>query len=190
MGSSWTRARTCVPCTVRQILNHCTTREVPVIIFLTFKSPFLIFWNIPFYYYYLLLFSYFVDITSLFSLEILSCFEVPFSFHCLWFPLPMYFRLWLYSYKPFQETVITGYPLIFSKKQSRKACWGLWGKDLLTGESHHRWSVSRWIHRHLSDHSDPPTSGLVGISLTASVWEGEQEHKLRGELSPSYSDQT
>ena len=25
--SSWTRARTCVPCIGRQILNHCTTRE-------------------------------------------------------------------------------------------------------------------------------------------------------------------
>ena len=28
MGSSQTRARTCVPCISRQILNHCATREV------------------------------------------------------------------------------------------------------------------------------------------------------------------
>ena len=28
-GSSWTRARTCVPCTGRRILNHCVTREIP-----------------------------------------------------------------------------------------------------------------------------------------------------------------
>ena len=28
VGSSWTRARTRVPCTGRQILNHCATREV------------------------------------------------------------------------------------------------------------------------------------------------------------------
>ena len=34
VGSSWTRARTRVPCIGRQILNHCTTREVPT-------SPFL-----------------------------------------------------------------------------------------------------------------------------------------------------
>ena len=27
VGSSQTRARTCVPCIGRQILNHCTTRE-------------------------------------------------------------------------------------------------------------------------------------------------------------------
>ena len=29
MGSSWTRDQTYVPCIGRQILNHCTTREVP-----------------------------------------------------------------------------------------------------------------------------------------------------------------
>ena len=29
MGSSWTRARTRVPCIGRRILNHCATREVP-----------------------------------------------------------------------------------------------------------------------------------------------------------------
>ena len=29
VGSSWTRARTHVPCISRRILNHCTTREVP-----------------------------------------------------------------------------------------------------------------------------------------------------------------
>ena len=38
VGSSWTRARTCVPCTGRRILNHCTTREVPPKI--TFNSKF------------------------------------------------------------------------------------------------------------------------------------------------------
>ena len=35
MGSSRTRARTCVPCIGRQILNHCATREVHT---RTFKS--------------------------------------------------------------------------------------------------------------------------------------------------------
>ena len=29
--SSWTRARTCVPCVGSQILNHCATREVPLL---------------------------------------------------------------------------------------------------------------------------------------------------------------
>ena len=29
VGSSQTRAQTCVPCIGRQILNHCTTREAP-----------------------------------------------------------------------------------------------------------------------------------------------------------------
>ena len=33
VGSSQTRARTRVPCTGRQILNHCATREAPVIAF-------------------------------------------------------------------------------------------------------------------------------------------------------------
>ena len=30
VGSSWTRARTRVPCIGRRILNHCATREAPV----------------------------------------------------------------------------------------------------------------------------------------------------------------
>ena len=30
VGSSQTRARTCVPCISRQILNHCATREAPL----------------------------------------------------------------------------------------------------------------------------------------------------------------
>ena len=30
VGSSWTRARTCVPCIGRWILDHCATREVQV----------------------------------------------------------------------------------------------------------------------------------------------------------------
>ena len=33
VGSSRTRARTCVPCVSRQILNHCATREVPFVLF-------------------------------------------------------------------------------------------------------------------------------------------------------------
>ena len=37
-GSSWTRARTCVPCIGRQILNHCATREVTGPIFLSEKN--------------------------------------------------------------------------------------------------------------------------------------------------------
>ena len=40
VGSSWTRARTRVPCIGRRILNHCATREIPnlflyLILFLT-----------------------------------------------------------------------------------------------------------------------------------------------------------
>ena len=34
MGSSQTRARTCVPCIGRQILNHCATREAPQPVFI------------------------------------------------------------------------------------------------------------------------------------------------------------
>ena len=33
VGSSQTRARTCVSCTSRQILNHCATREAPTVWF-------------------------------------------------------------------------------------------------------------------------------------------------------------
>ena len=32
--SSWTRAQTRVPCIGRRILNHCATREVPILFFL------------------------------------------------------------------------------------------------------------------------------------------------------------
>ena len=35
VGSSWTRARTCVPCTGRRILNHCATREAQDYFFLS-----------------------------------------------------------------------------------------------------------------------------------------------------------
>ena len=38
MGSSQTRARTRVPCTGRQILNHCATREVPTMLLLNSVS--------------------------------------------------------------------------------------------------------------------------------------------------------
>ncbi|KAJ8785351.1 hypothetical protein J1605_007298 [Eschrichtius robustus] len=31
VGSSWTRARTRVPCIGRRILNHCTTREALIL---------------------------------------------------------------------------------------------------------------------------------------------------------------
>ena len=34
VGSSRTRARTCVPCIGRRILNHCATREIPIYLFL------------------------------------------------------------------------------------------------------------------------------------------------------------
>ena len=34
VGSSQTRAQTCVPCIGRRILNHCITRKVPVLYFL------------------------------------------------------------------------------------------------------------------------------------------------------------
>ena len=35
MGSSWTKARTHVPCIGRRVLNDCTTREVPGMLFLS-----------------------------------------------------------------------------------------------------------------------------------------------------------
>ena len=38
MGSSQTRARTCVPCTGRQTLNHCATREAQLKSFCTAKE--------------------------------------------------------------------------------------------------------------------------------------------------------
>ena len=31
VGSSWTRDQTRIPCIGRRILNHCTTREVPIV---------------------------------------------------------------------------------------------------------------------------------------------------------------
>ena len=34
VGSSQTRARTCFPCIVRQPLNHCATKEAPMLLFL------------------------------------------------------------------------------------------------------------------------------------------------------------
>ena len=34
VGSPWTRAQTRVPCIGRQILNHCATREVPILAFI------------------------------------------------------------------------------------------------------------------------------------------------------------
>ena len=36
VGSSWTRALTCVSCIGRRILNHCATREVPTHFFIEF----------------------------------------------------------------------------------------------------------------------------------------------------------
>ena len=36
--SFWTRDQTCVPCTGRLILIHCTTREVPQFIYLNLLS--------------------------------------------------------------------------------------------------------------------------------------------------------
>ena len=38
VGSSWTSARTCVPCIGRQILNHCATREVQGFLFTSEKT--------------------------------------------------------------------------------------------------------------------------------------------------------
>ena len=40
VGSSRTRARTCVPCIGRRILNHCINREVPYVNFLNVKPTF------------------------------------------------------------------------------------------------------------------------------------------------------
>ena len=42
VGSSWTRARTRVPCIGQRILNHCTTREAPTASF--FLIFFFFFW--------------------------------------------------------------------------------------------------------------------------------------------------
>ena len=39
VGSTWTRARTCVPCIGRRILNHCATRETHL--FLSLKHSFI-----------------------------------------------------------------------------------------------------------------------------------------------------
>ena len=41
--SSWTRARTCVPCTGRQILNHCAISKVPSTSSILFSDYILIF---------------------------------------------------------------------------------------------------------------------------------------------------
>ena len=72
VGSSWTRARTHVPCISRQILNHCTTREVPVLGFLK-KSKLSIFFLkrlIQFTYIccnYLYIWTCFCDLNILFQ---------------------------------------------------------------------------------------------------------------------------
>ena len=41
VGSSWTRDRTRVPCIGRRILNHCATREVPLLFLWLFLLSFL-----------------------------------------------------------------------------------------------------------------------------------------------------
>ena len=38
VGSSWTSVQTRVPCTGRRVLNHCTTREVPIHLFKVYNS--------------------------------------------------------------------------------------------------------------------------------------------------------
>ena len=53
MGSSWTRARTCVPCIGWRILNLCTTREA---------SQFLFFLNLFYLFIYFWLFWVFVSV--------------------------------------------------------------------------------------------------------------------------------
>ena len=45
VGFSRTRGRTHVPCIDRQILNHCTTREVPILLFFS-GSRFEVFVNL------------------------------------------------------------------------------------------------------------------------------------------------
>ena len=40
VGSSWTRYQTRVPCTGRQILNHCTPREAPSFLLISPTAPF------------------------------------------------------------------------------------------------------------------------------------------------------
>ena len=39
VGSSWTRDRTHVPCIGRQILNHCATREVLLLLYMNLPIP-------------------------------------------------------------------------------------------------------------------------------------------------------
>ena len=51
VGSSQARARTHVPCIGRQTLNHCATREAPVISVLTFPVSFLILFILALYFF-------------------------------------------------------------------------------------------------------------------------------------------
>lgn len=67
---------------------------------------------------YLPFFTYFVDVTPLFFPHILGCFEIPFSFHCLWLSFSIYSSQTLIllletSTKVWQPP---GYPFIFNKK--------------------------------------------------------------------------
>ena len=55
VGSSQTRARTCVPCIGRQILNHCATREAPHIYFCIFTYLFILNFSFLFFFFYLFL---------------------------------------------------------------------------------------------------------------------------------------
>ena len=60
VGSSQTRDQTHVPCIGRQILNHCTTREIPLLNFdrhsinpFNLQNHVLQFWDIFLYYFFI-----------------------------------------------------------------------------------------------------------------------------------------
>ena len=74
VGSSETRARTRVPRIVRQILNHCASREAPLLLFLSSHLEFLFFFIFEFYFIYLysrfLLVIHFIHISVYMSIPV------------------------------------------------------------------------------------------------------------------------
>ena len=80
VGSSQTRARTRVPCIGRQILNHCTTREAPLV-FLKYSFLHVIFFCFPISYFYWILNSYyFIYIHFYYLYSLLNYSYLPFCF--------------------------------------------------------------------------------------------------------------
>ena len=96
VGSSQTRARTRVPRTGRQALNHCATREalslllnnlIMIWCLVWFSSRFLCLWHIG------LLGSPFIKSAKIFTIISLNIFSVPFSLFLLDFQLHTYWLL-------------------------------------------------------------------------------------------------